>query len=127
MTEIFETEYARVEYIPADNAVLLKWKKFCRIDDYRRPTIFAAELLHKHGGCDFIIDARRGFEDDKADVVWGFEVLLPYMAKSGCKRCVFILEAVNEIEGEMDLWTAEFMKYFKVDRVTRYEDALKSE
>ena len=35
------------------------------------------------------------------------------------------MEKVNEIEGEMDMWTKEFSKYFEVYRVESYEKALK--
>ncbi|MDD4096956.1 MAG: hypothetical protein PHP22_12035 [Oscillospiraceae bacterium] len=34
------------------------------------------------------------------------------------------MNEINEIEGEMDLWTREFRKYFTVDRATGYEGAL---
>ena len=47
------------------------------------------------------------------------------MAKTDCKCVVFILNEVNEIEEEMDLWTKEFIKYFKVIKVTSYDEALK--
>lgn len=45
-----------------------------------------------------VFDARNGFEDEKDDVVWGFNFLLPKMAKTDCKCIAFILEEVNEIE-----------------------------
>ena len=69
--------------------------------------------------CDFIIDARNGFEDEKEDVEWGFSSLIPEMSKTGCKRVWFIMTQVNETEigEEMDMWTAEFLKYFAVSKV----------
>lgn len=65
----------------------------------------------------FIVDARHGFEDDSADVEWGFSELLPNMAKTECKYVIFIMEKVPTIEEEMDMWTKEFSKYFTVMKV----------
>ena len=41
------------------------------------------------------------------------------MAKTGCKTVWFIMTQVNETEigEEMDMWTAEFLKYFAVKKV----------
>ena len=47
------------------------------------------------------------------------------MSSTDCKIVVFIMNEVNEIEEEMDMWTKEFMKYFTVKKVTRYEEAVK--
>lgn len=121
----FDSEYCNVKYIEEDNAVFLVWKKFCCFDDYRQPTTFALELLREHPDSNFIFDARNGFEDDKADVEWGFTFLLPEMAKTDCKKVAFILEEVNEIEEEMNMWTLEFKKYFQITQVTSYEEAIK--
>lgn len=35
-----------------------------------------------------------------------------------------IMSEVNDIEGEMDMWTKEFSKYFKVVHTTSYEKAI---
>lgn len=59
------------------------------------------------------------------DVEWGFSVLLPSMSKTDCKYVVFIMNEVNEIEEEVDMWTKELMKYFTVKKVKCYEDAVK--
>ena len=120
----FDSEFSNVKYIEKDNVVLITWKKFCCYDDYRNPTLFALEQLKKRQGSNLIVDARNGFEDEKADVEWGFSVLIPAMAETACKKVVFILEEVNEIEKEMDMWTKEFLKYFKVKSVTSYEKAV---
>lgn len=121
---IYDSEYCRVTYMEADHVVLLTWKKFCCFDDYRKPTMFAFHLLKKYDGSNFVIDARNGFEDVKEDVVWGFRTLLPDMAKSSCKACVFILQELPAIEEEIDLWSAEFKKYFQVFKVQSYTEAV---
>lgn len=124
MNDIFDSEFCNVKYVEKDNVVLLTWKKFCCFENYRKPTLFASEMLRKNKGSNFVIDARNGFEDEKEDVEWGFQVLLPDMAKSDCQKCIFILNEVPTIEDEIDLWTAEFKKYFDVYKVQSYEEAV---
>ena len=121
----FDSEFSNVKYVEEDNIVFLTWKKFCCYDDYRKPTTFALELLKKYPNSNFVVDARNGFEDEKADVEWGFSVLLTAMSNTDCKNVVFIMNEVNEIEEKMDMWTKEFMKYFTVKKVKCYEDAVK--
>ncbi|BCZ46246.1 hypothetical protein psyc5s11_23130 [Clostridium gelidum] len=120
----FDSEFSNVKYIEKDNIVFLTWKKFCSFDDYRTPTYFALGLLEKYPNSKFVVDARNGFEDDKEDVEWGFSELLPAMSKTDCKYVAFIINEVNEIEEEMDLWTEEFGKYFAVVRTVSYEAAI---
>ena len=117
------TEYASVRYIEDDKIVLLTWKKPAYLENYRKPTTFALELLRKYDGSNFIIDARHGFEDDKRDVEWGFSWLLPEMSKTSCRFVSFIMNSKNDIEDEMDMWTVEFGKYFAVTRAQDYEEA----
>jgi hypothetical protein len=118
------TEYANVKYIMEDNVVLIQWKKEAHLDDYRTPASFALEQLRTHKNSHFVIDARNGFEDDKRDVEWGFHFLLPEMAKAGCKHVGLIMNEVNSIEEEMDMWTKELRKYFSVHRNVSYEDVI---
>ncbi|MGL4774386.1 MAG: hypothetical protein ACRC2K_12535 [Clostridium sp.] len=125
MENKFESEYCRVEYIERDNIVFLVWKKFCSFENYRKPTMFAANLLKYYKNSNFIVDARNGFEDDAEDVEWGFSVLLPFMAESDCKKCIFIMNEVSNIDDEIDMWTKEFMKYFKVEKVLSYDEGIK--
>jgi glycerol-3-phosphate responsive antiterminator len=47
------------------------------------------------------------------------------MANTNCKYVVFIMNEVNEIEEEMDMWTKEFKKYFVVKKVENYSEAVK--
>lgn len=122
----FDSEYCNVKYVLEDNTVLLTWKKFSSFENYRKPTLFALELMKQNSNSNLVIDARNGFEDEKEDVEWGFTVLLPAMGKTGCKHIIFIMNEINEIEEEMDMWTKEFMKYFKVHRVKTYEEGIKS-
>ena len=121
----FDSEFSNVKYISEDNVVFLAWKRFCCYDDYRNPTTFALKLLEKYPNSNFVVDARNGFEDEKEDIEWGFSVLLPAMSNTDCKNVVFIMNEINDIEEEMDIWTKEFRKYFTVKKVKCYEDAIK--
>lgn len=121
---MFESDFCKVEYHKNERVIFLQWKQFCRGEDYRTPVRCVIEFARTNKGCNFIVDARNGFEDDPADVEWGFKEFLPQMSEIGCKQVVFIMNEVNDIEGEMDMWTKEFIKYFTVKRVTSYDEAI---
>ncbi|OOM80155.1 hypothetical protein [Clostridium sp. BL-8] len=120
----FNSEFCNVKFIDKDKVVLLTWKKFACGDDYRRPTSFACELLKENIASNFVVDARNGFEDDNADVEWGFSILLPSMAQTTCKIVCFLMNKVIDIDEEMDMWTKEFGKYFAVIKASDYENAI---
>lgn len=124
--EKFSSEYANVKLVEEDQIVLLEWKKPAYLENYRQPTTYALQLLLENPGTNFVIDARNGFEDDERDVKWGFSYLLPEMAKTSCRCICFIMNQVNSIEAEMDMWTLEFGKYFGVTRAENYEGAIDS-
>jgi hypothetical protein len=121
---MFENKFAIVEYIEGDNVVFHIWKKEAHFDDYRKPVTASLELLREHKDSVFIVDARNGFEDTKEDVEWGFDYFLPELKKTGCRIWGFILPEVSDIEGEIDLWTREIEKNFKVIRAESYSDIL---
>lgn len=121
---MFESEYAKCEYIAKDNVVFHVWKKEAHFDDYRNPVIASLELLREHKGSIFIVDARNGFEDVKEDVEWGFSYFLPQLKKTGCSIWGFILPKLSNIEGEIDLWSREIEKNFRVIRAESYEEVL---
>lgn len=125
MSDTFESDFCHVQYLKKDHVVLLRWKSACHHDDYRQPTSYALERLQEHEGSSFVIDARDSFEDHKDDVDWAFTELLPAMSKTECKNVIFIMNPVNLIEDEMDMWTREFSKYFTCRRVSTYAEALK--
>ena len=112
----YNSEFCRV--FLTDGAVCICWKKFCCGADYRAPTLFALELLRAHPRTNLLIDARDGFEDDPADVVWAFAELLPAMAQTDCETVTFLMHELSAIEDEMDLWGREFSKYFRLIRKT---------
>lgn len=121
---VFDSEYCNIQYIEKDDVVLLTWKKACSFDNYRSPSLFMLWLLQDHPSSTYVVDARNGFEDEKEDVDWGFTYLIPAMAQTSCKKVIFIMNPSNDIEGEMDMWGNEFRKYFQVQRVASYDEAL---
>ena len=122
--QLFDSQYGRVEYVEKDNVILLTWKEKCCYDDYRNTTLAALSGLQKYPNSNFVVDARDGFEDEKEDFEWGVNVLLPAISETTCEVVVFIMELVNDIEEEMDMWTKEFMRYFKVVKVDSYTKAV---
>ena len=120
----FESEFCHIRNNLEDKVVFLTWKRFCCYEDYRNPVRFALKLLQENPGSNLVVDARNGFEDEKADVEWGFNEFIPAMAKTSCKTVTFIMNEINDIEGEMDMWTKELSKHFTVRKVTSYEQAI---
>lgn len=123
---MFESDYAKIEYIAEDNVVFHTWKKECHFENYRKPVEYSLKMLKDHKGSAFIVDATNGFEDVPEDVEWGFSYFLPEMKKTGCKIWIFILREISDIDGEIDMWSAEIQKYFTVLRVKSYNEAIES-
>ena len=121
---MFDSEYCNVKYMIEDKVVLLTWKKFSGGENYRNPVKYSLEIFDSNKLSDFVVDVRNGFEDEKTDVDWVITEFLPKMADTSCKKVVFIMEVVNDIEGEMDMWTKEFSRYFRVFRAMSYKEAL---
>ena len=122
---MFESEFAKTQYIAKDNAVFHVWKQEAHFDNYRAPVIASLEMLRANPGSLFIVDACNGFEDVPEDVEWGFQFFLPELKKTGCKVWGFILPEESNIEGEIDLWTAEIEKNFTVIRAVSYDEIIR--
>ncbi|WP_022761819.1 MULTISPECIES: hypothetical protein [unclassified Butyrivibrio] len=123
---MFESDYAKIEYIEKDNVVFHTWKKEAHYNDYRVPVMASLDLLRAHKESYFVVDARNGFEDVKEDLEWGFDYFLPELKNTGCKIWGFILPEVSDIEGEIDLWTSEIEKNFQVIRAESYDKIIKN-
>ncbi|SEM36521.1 hypothetical protein SAMN04487770_13535 [Butyrivibrio sp. ob235] len=123
---MFESDYAKIEYIEKDNVVFHTWKKEAHYNDYRVPVMASLDLLRTHKESYFVVDARNGFEDVKEDLEWGFDYFLPELKNTGCKIWGFILPEVSDIEGEIGLWTSEIEKNFQVIRAESYDKIIKN-
>ncbi len=121
----FDSTYCHVQYLEKERAVLLAWREFASFENYRKPTRFALDLMQKYPVTSFIVDARKGFEDETEDAKWGFSWLLPHMKKTTCETVIFVMnEQQSTLDEEMDMWTNEFRKYFTVRKFVSLEEAL---
>jgi hypothetical protein len=121
---MFESEGCEVNYLKNDHAVLLRWKKFCQRADYQEPLRYALALLREHKGSNFIGDTRTGFKADPLDLTWTLKEWLPAMAKTECKKFIFIVNKVKFLSEEIDLLSQEVIKYFELQTTNSLEAAL---
>ena len=111
---MYKSEYSDVTYLEDLNVVFVKWKKFCRQDDYRNPLLYALEIMQKHCGCHYVADTRDGFENEQADTQWLFDVFLPQTALTTCKAFFFIIDNDNSLKEELEGQSVELKKKFDV-------------
>lgn len=97
---MFVSEYCEVNYNAEFNVVFVKWKKFCKLDDYRSPLLYALEIIKKHR-CNYTADTRDGFEDDPRDMVWVRDYFVPKAVEYGCKTIYFIIDEENALADEL--------------------------
>lgn len=121
--EVYDNEHCLVYYRPELKAVYLEWKKFSSGDEYRKPCEFLLKLMNEHQCKNMVVNAVNGFEDEKEDVEWAFEYFIPSLAKTSCKVLIFIMGTGNSLDNEIDMFTKEFMKYFRVERCHSMEEA----
>ena len=111
---MYRSEYCDVEYLEDLNVVFVKWKKFCRQDNYRNPLLYAIDIMRTHSGCNYVADTRDGFENEQADTQWVFDVFLPQTASTTCKAVFFIIDNVNNLKEELEGQSIELRKMFDV-------------
>ena len=111
---MYRSEYSDVTYLEDLNVVFVKWKKFCRQDDYRKPLLYAIEIMKTHENCHYVADTRDGFENEAADTQWIFDVFLPQTALTTCKAIFFIIDRDHTLKEELEGQSAELRKYFRV-------------
>ncbi len=120
----YDSEFCNVKYIDNENVVLLTWKKVCRDEDYKKPALFALNLLKNCPDSDLFIDARNGFECESSDANWSVTNLVPQLAETECLTIIFIVKSLTEKMENLDEWTKVFEKFFKVARATSFQDAI---
>ena len=111
---MYLSEFSDVRYNADLNIVFVKWKKFCRGDNYRAPLLCALDIMRAHEGCQYVADTKDGFENDPADTKWLFDVFLPEAAQTTCKMIFFIIDAGNALKEELEGQSAELGKMFAV-------------
>lgn len=111
---MFQSEFCEVNYNNELNIVFVKWKKFCRQDDYRNPLLCALDIMKNHNGCNYVADTRDGFENEQDDTQWLFDVFLSQAALTSCKKIVFIINEDNNLKEELERQSTELKKLFDV-------------
>ena len=111
---MYRSEFCDVDYNKEMNIVLVTWKKFCHQDDYRNPLLHALEIMKENDGCQYVADTRCGFENEKADTQWLFDVFLSQAAKTSCKMIFFIISKDNKLKEELEGQSVELKKLFDV-------------
>jgi len=111
---MYRSEFSDVDYLEDLNVVFVKWKKFCRQDDYRNTLIYAIDIMKNNTNCHYVADTRDGFECEEADTQWVFDVFLPQTALTTCKAIFFIIDNDNKLKEELEGHSSELGKKFNV-------------
>ena len=69
MDTIYESKYADVYYVSNKNVVLVVWKSYCELDEYRKPLLLALDVIKNNQNCNYCADTRNGFMDNPLDTV----------------------------------------------------------
>lgn len=97
---MYASKFCEVSYNKEYNAVFVKWKKFCKLEEYRKPLLYALDIINKYN-CDYIADTRDGFEDAPEDTILVKEYFIPKAVEYGCKTIYFIIDANNSLADEL--------------------------
>lgn len=119
---MYRSEFSDVDYLEDLNVVFVKWKKFCCQDDYRKPLLYAIEIMKNHDGCHYVADTRDGFENEDDDTQWVFDVFLSQTALTTCKAIFFIIDTDNRLKEELEGQSTELKKQFDVHYCFGLED-----
>lgn len=98
---MYLSEYCDVNYNEMYNIVFVKWKKFCCMEDYRKPLEFALDIIKQYR-CDYVADTRDGFENIPEDTKWVADYFMPKAAEYGCRCIYFIIDENNTLKEELE-------------------------
>lgn len=98
---MYLSEYCDVNYNETYNIVFVKWKKFCCMEDYRKPLEFALDIIKQYK-CDYVADTRDGFENIPEDTKWVVDYFMPKAAEYGCRVIYFIIDENNTLKDELE-------------------------
>ena len=111
---VYQSEFSDVYYLEDLNLAFVKWKKFCRQDDYRNTLLAALEIMKNHNDCHYAADTRKGFENEPADIQWVSDVFLTQAALTTCKAIFFIIDNDNKLKEELERHSVQLRKIFDV-------------
>ena len=102
MQAIYQSEFSDVFYVEEKNVVLVHWKKYCELEQYRTPLEKALKVIKDHTDCNYVADTRDGFEDNPLDTKWVAEYFMPKAKEYGCRTIYFIIDEVNSLKVELE-------------------------
>ena len=102
METIYLSEFSDVFYVEDKNVVLVHWKKYCELEQYRKPLECALNVIKDHYGCNYVADTRDGFEDNPLDTKWVAEYFMPKAKEYGCRIIYFIIDSNNSLKEELE-------------------------
>ena len=116
---MYNTPYCQLQHLKAKNAILCKWKQFCKGDDYRNPFKYAMQEIKKHQIGTWITDTTYGFESEEADTQWLLEEFVPSMISSSIKKVVFIIANDSPLMDEIKGQEVALSEFFEVELVEK--------
>ena len=102
MDTIYESKYADVYYVSNKNVVLVKWKSYCELDEYRKPLLLALDVIKNNKNCNYCADTRNGFLDNPLDTIWVKDYFMVKAKEYGCKIIYFIIDKNNSLKEELE-------------------------
>ena len=102
MKNIYLSECSDVFYLEDKNVVLVHWKKYCELEQYRKPLEAALQTIREHSGCNYVADTRDGFEDNPLDTKWVADYFMPKAKEYGCRVIYFIIDRDNSLKEELE-------------------------
>ena len=111
---MYQSEFSEVSYLEDLNVAFVKWKKFCRQNDYRNPLLYALDIMKNNNNCQYAADTRNGFENEPADIQWVSDVFLKQAALTTCKAIFFIIDNDNKLKEELEKHSDVLSKQFDV-------------
>ena len=102
METVYLSEFSDVFYVEDKNVVLVHWKKYCELEQYRKPLECALKVIKDHHGCNYVADTRDGFEDNPLDTKWVAEYFMPKANAYGCRIIFFIIDRNNSLKDELE-------------------------
>ncbi len=102
METVYLSEYSDVFYVEDKNVVLVHWKKYCELEQYRKPLECALKVIKEHSDCNYVADTRDGFEDNPLDTKWVADYFMPKAKEYGCQIIYFIIDSNNSLKEELE-------------------------
>jgi len=118
---MYNTPYCQLQHLKEKNAILCKWKQFCKGDDYRNPFRYAMQEIEKHKISTWITDTTYGFESEEADTKWLLEEFVPSMISSSIEKVIFIIANDSPLMDEIKAQEVALSQFFEVELVESME------